>query len=361
MAIRSATLRLHIGLPRAGSTSLQDALTATRSVVFLGKAAGKTFASDEVMHFARHVAPFCDVRGIDPEPWRGAFRQLLAERGVAVLSDEILSSIGFSPRGAGVGPVQIIENFRALLGCRIEVFVVLREQLSLLRSYFGAMSAAGSGLAFEEFVALILLRRWRWMAPVLDFGRLLPALRGVADQVTVAPFELLFSDGGCADRFMSALGADDALAALLATRRYQPLSSDTLRRRLENNRLQGRAASTGWSVRLDEREFAGAGCGPAQVEVLRRRLKRLLGEPSSSENLRAAPFAIDPDLESVLLRFLAGANADLQTLQPDFDWRALGYHGAGLGAPQSQHSGFSGPQAGSGSAGPSAGGGSEIS
>ena len=265
------TLRLHVGLPKAGSTSLQSAVAATSNVLFLGKAPGKRFLNPQISNLhARDRASL----------GRGDARRRTIRDGVrgragaerlgcnAAQRRDTFSSIGSASRGRAVSPAQIVENFRRLLDARIEVFLVVREQLSFRGSYYAHLVFTGVELGYSEFLAFVLVRRQNPGRPPESIGA-----------------------------------------------------------RLAHNRLHGSAARSGWSFCVEDSEFARH--GHAVSRLLRRHLAGLIdgqsGQRDASPETPADPFAVEPELMAVLLDRVASSNSVLQRQEPAYDWASLGY------------------------------------
>lgn len=188
---------LHMGLPKCASTSLQDTLPHATRIGYLGKTTAGAFADPLIAEFTRVIAVFGDVRLRNCAPHRAALEKAFAEcpHDTLWLSDEVLSSAGFAAYGQSNSLPQILENFKRVAPAGIEPVIVVRNQHSLLRSYFRQWVGWGSAETYEEFIRLIFLRRDRFLFPVLNYVALVRVLQGIVPKGHVLCFEALTRDG----------------------------------------------------------------------------------------------------------------------------------------------------------------------
>lgn len=329
-------LRLHVGLPKCGSTTLQTAFTETKNTLFLGK----PFPEPDILYFTRRVAPFYDVRLIDSGKYRTAFEKAFAAtpHAHALLSDEILSSVGFAACGGGLSLVQIIENYKRLLDVRIEVVVVVREQVRFLKSYFRHMTIVGGDLDYSEFISLMLLRHESWLYPVLDYELLHRRLSYVADDVVMVPFERLFSDADYAKSVLERLNVEDAFDVFSKTHDRSSSSEAKIAALIGVNRKVPIKQNVGWFRRFNWPEQRYLQTKDPAVQLLRQKMSRLLKAQKTTlakwaEAREKAPAAsgkelyhLDPKVERLLMSYIGTANRRLSDTISATDWSALGYH-----------------------------------
>lgn len=335
------TLNIHIGLPKCGSTTLQRSFAKSDAAFYLGKA---PFVNDTIRLFTREVAPLCDIRMLNKQYYANEFHRLFAssDKTVALLSDEALSSIGFVAAGAGNSVAQIIENFRSVINCRIEVFIVVREQFNFLQSYYKFILRNRHILSYNEFLSLVMLSEQRWLYPVLDYANIIGAIEPLVDKVHVIPFETLFFDKGAADVFLQKLGVHDVLDSFSTSHNNMTEPDEIYAGRVireRNNDVH----------RIALRQFTMT--NPAILEALRvphtqasektKLAKSLLApamhryerfEANKHDYLEAHEvdfvstiFSMNSDLEDIFENYFRECNGALVESYPHYDWKNLGY------------------------------------
>lgn len=195
LSAQFANVLLHIGYHKTGSTYLQDH--------FFQPANG--FSADIGDIRTRIVRDFVfpDNFAFDPEEMRRRYTPFV-ERTEAgglhfVLSHERLS--GYPPSG-GYDRVLIAQRLQATFpGAR--VLIIIREQLSLIRSLYSQYITDGGDLSLARFLETPepqLGRMPGFRLDVYEFDRLIAYYQKLfgADRVLVLPFEAMFRDlSGC--------------------------------------------------------------------------------------------------------------------------------------------------------------------
>lgn len=328
-------LRLHVGLPKCGSTTLQTTFAASETTLYLGR----PFPDPDILYFTQRIAPFYDVRMIDGGKYQAAFETVFKEtpHAHALLSDEILSSIGFLAHGRGLSVPQIVENFKRVLDVKIEIFIIVREQLRFLKSYFHQSTLAGSDLDFSEFIAMILMRYDRWLYPVLDYELLCRQCRAVADKVTLVPFERLFGDDDYALDLLDQLDVADAKQVFTNTHGNPSPSDPVIAKTIRVNRDIPNGQNKGWFHHFGRSELRHLRREDRDGRFFRLKMQRLLKAQSATmtkwktalqqtENTPAPDlFSLDRDLEERLMTYIYSVNARLCDRDPGTDWAGLGY------------------------------------
>lgn len=180
------TQSFHVGYPKSGSTTIQTLLRAS-GIPFLGK----PYADGDAEYYVREYLSFGDLRQLPREQVANMREKLCA--GSPVISDEILSGIGFAHGIAANSLLQILDNLSLLTNGDFIAFVVLRRPASLVRSYFGQLVRMGARMSFDQFCSLVLLRRHRWLFRALDYASLLRSDYYKSGRLRIRLFEDLFS------------------------------------------------------------------------------------------------------------------------------------------------------------------------
>lgn len=332
-------LRLHVGLPKCGSTTLQECFSATHKVHYLGKR-DLDFINDDIRQFSREIAPKCDVRLLDRQRYCQEFASVLAEskHEVALISDEVLSSIGFGAYTNGNSLPQIIENFTNIVDCPIEIILVVREQMSFLRSYHKQLVEHSFEFSLSEFLALVLFRKTNWIFPMLNFAGIIRQISHQVEKVHLIPFEALFGSETASTNFFEQIGVPDVTDTFRQTHKRQQVDDFDAAQRVSINRA---AAVQGLRVRLRDLSRADnirLRKGESDdIVMLRRMLRGLmrreaqLRKPMKALLENPPPLldddvlALDPVLELRLLEYFKRNNRELAKDRPEFDWQALGY------------------------------------
>jgi hypothetical protein len=163
---------VHIGMPKAGSTSIQQFLHTNLEVGYLGKFAND-YAGQDLGYFFRHVAGLTPNYILPVDYWRRKFGMYLAENnhtGPYLVSDEILSGIGFASYNLGVNIYTGLDNLKSIFGDRLRIVSVLRYQLDLLKSYYLQLLMHGYPLSFQSFIKSALLTPETSVLHALDYS-----------------------------------------------------------------------------------------------------------------------------------------------------------------------------------------------
>lgn len=327
---------LHMGLPKCASTSLQDTLPHATRIGYLGKTTAGAFADPLIAEFTRVIAVFGDVRLRNCAPHRAALEKAFAEcpHDTLWLSDEVLSSAGFAAYGQSNSLPQILENFKRVAPAGIEPVIVVRNQHSLLRSYFRQRVEWGSAETYEEFIRLIFLRRDRFLFPVLNYVALVRALQGIVPKVHVLCFEALTKDGTYRSERLAALGVGDIAERLGQTHSRPAMDDAEIAQRLRGRHPAHFASRWNWLARSQFPDIYAY--RPVTTPFGRSVMQALTGmeqrmqAPGAIEKRRAAIdendlYALPEPLQRMLDEHIGRINGEIETLDPQVDWQALGY------------------------------------
>jgi hypothetical protein len=324
-------LLLHVGLPKAGSTTLQTVFAQGSGIKFLGKHDAR-FVDSEIGEFVRVVAPFGDVRLQDISRWKNAFRKHLKQSrdaDVILLSDELLSSAGFLCHGQSNSLPQIIDNFRWVLGdvADIEVVIVVREQRKLLKSYFKQWVLNGGNYDYETFVSLNLMRPYRGVVPALNYSSLVNSVTPLVSKVHLLVFERLFSDTAYTRMKLAEMGCSHLSGILRQVHERPPTKDNNI------EALLAQRSCPPWLFRPGPNSqpilpdlFAYLGRGFADSKRYQERLEELHKFHSSREANRVEyALQLQPDTERSLERLASAWNRNLHEIDKDTDWVRYGY------------------------------------
>ena len=201
-------LLVHIGLPKCGSTTIQQALGVLEPELrrrgVLLPAAGRAEAAGEPCHanLAR------ELDGVAFEPALGGWRKLAAEicgsdASTVVLTAETLSHVG---REAAAK----VASVAASCGRAVEVVGYVRPQWEILESFYAQKVRTGAQrLPFDVFAAASFLRPPQ-RHHKLGFRRVFaPWRERFGLRVRVRPLEALREQGGLAGDFLGLLDAPE--------------------------------------------------------------------------------------------------------------------------------------------------------
>lgn len=191
----------HLGYPKSGSTTIQQLLADDPGINFLGK----PFRSPEAEYMVREHLPFSDLRQL-PSATVERIREVLCT-GHPIISDEILSGVGFAHGIASNSLLQILDNIELLTGGDFVAHVVLRQPAGFIRSYYGQIARMGGRITFEQFCSLVLLRRHHWVFQALNYRAILQSRHVREGRLRPVLFESLFHDKGLGDFMRTAFGS----------------------------------------------------------------------------------------------------------------------------------------------------------
>lgn len=192
----------HVGYPKSGSTTIQDLLAADQTVNFLGK----PYRTKDAEYLVREYLPFSDLRQL-PDSELERLRAIVCD-GCPIVSDEILSGVGFAHGLAANSLLQVLDNIDVLTGGEFVAYVVLRQPASFIRSYFGQIVRMGGRLRFDQFCSLVMLRRHHWVFRALNFRSIFNSSYFKDGRLKPVLFETLFQDRGLGDFLRSAFGLE---------------------------------------------------------------------------------------------------------------------------------------------------------
>jgi hypothetical protein len=191
----------HLGYPKCGSTTIQNLLHADPAVNFLGK----PYRTPEAEIYVREHLAFSDLRQL-PAATLADMRRVLCE-GQPIISEELLSGVGFAHGMAANSLLQVVDNIDRLTGGDFEAHVILRQPAGLLRSHYGQIARMGGALSFDQYCSLILLRRHHWLMAGLNYRNILDSDACRSGKLKPVLFEELFAGGGLADYMRKVFGA----------------------------------------------------------------------------------------------------------------------------------------------------------
>lgn len=201
----------HLGYPKCGSTTIQQVLRADPAVNFLGK----PYRTPAAEYCVREYLPFADLRQL-PADRLAAMRAELCS-GNPIISEELLSGIGFRHGIATNSLMQTIDNIELLTQGEYRAHVLLRRPFDLVRSYYGQLAKVGVRMSFDQFCSLVLLRRHHWVFQALNYRAIMESPRTRSGRLGVRLFENVFSGGNLAqyleETFGSRAGPVDAASA----------------------------------------------------------------------------------------------------------------------------------------------------
>lgn len=190
----------HLGYPKSGSTTIQALLHADKTINFLGK----PYRTREAEEYVRRYLPYSDLRLV-PAALLAAMRRELCE-GAPIISEELLSGVGFRHGIASNSLLQVVDNIDLLTEGQFVAQVVFRRPADFLRSYYGQIAKMGGRLTFDQFCSLVLLRRHQWVLQALNFRAILHSAPARSGKLQFALFEQLFAGKGLNDYLRSTFG-----------------------------------------------------------------------------------------------------------------------------------------------------------
>lgn len=180
----------HVGYPKSGSTTIQEMLAADPAINFLGK----PYRSKDAEYLVREYLPFSDLRQL-PNSALERLRAVVCE-GHPIVSEEVLSGVGFAHGLAANSLLQILDNLDVLTNGEFVAHLVLRQPASFLRSYYGQLVRMGARMRFDQFCSLVMLRRHHWVFRALNFRAILNSKYSKDGRLKTVLFESLFHDKG---------------------------------------------------------------------------------------------------------------------------------------------------------------------
>lgn len=210
---------IHIGLPKCASSSLQQFWNEQPDVYFAGKVKGN-YKSEILRSTIRQAVAGVPGMAFDPNACAAVIAESIEDAKRSgfdcyVLSDEILSGMGFiyafstAPDGG-----EICSRILKLFGDDTVFILVIREQLSFLKSYWHQLIVARYPLTFYSFIESQLtaqivegrsVPQWN-LLPSLHYDRYLRTLRAAGAKVVAAPMEFLVRDQRAFSDFIGQLG-----------------------------------------------------------------------------------------------------------------------------------------------------------
>lgn len=190
----------HLGYPKSGSTTIQDLLKADPALNVLGK----PYRDPDAEYHVREYLTFGDLRQL-PRATIAEMRQALTA-GQPVVSDEILSGVGFAHGIAANSLLQIVDNIDTLTDGDFVAHVVFRQPEAFIRSYFNQLVRMGARLTFDQFCSLVLIRPHHWVYRALDYGSILRSRPHREGRLKPVLFETLFGEHRLGDFMRDAFG-----------------------------------------------------------------------------------------------------------------------------------------------------------
>jgi hypothetical protein len=178
----------HVGYPKSGSTTIQELLAADPTINFLGK----PYRTKEAEYLVREFLPFSDLRQL-PASEVERLRAAVGE-GHPIVSDEVLSGVGFAHGLTANSLLQVLDNIDVLTGGEFVAHLVLRQPASFVRSYYGQLVRMGARMKFDQFCSLVLVRRHHWVFRGLNFRAILNSKYFKDGRMKPVLFESLFHE-----------------------------------------------------------------------------------------------------------------------------------------------------------------------
>ena len=339
MSLPVKTLRIHVGLPKCGSSTLQNSFSETCKALYLGRK-NREFINGDIQRFSREIAPSGDIRMLDRRYYRHAFATVFeqSEHELALISDEVLSSIGFATDGRGNSLPQIIENFSRVIDCPIEIILVVREQMSFLRSYYTQIVKGQHDFSLNEFLALVLLCKERWVFPMLDFAKVIRRVSAQVNKVHVIPFEELFFNETAGTDFLEQIGVPDVIDKFHITHENRQHEEFKVGQQVSIKRTAGGRGNDSKPSMVNPTDWLRVNKPASDDDQMHNRLLRDLIQRRIQHRKTLEEFsefqppllgkdllALDSALERTLLNYFKRSNRKLVEQYPEFDWQALGY------------------------------------
>lgn len=172
---------IHVGLPKAASSSMQQILASTSNFIWLGKSQNKDkrFGSDSLEHIIREYIPAVPYLNINIPKIRKVFQpyfELAEARNLQglLMSDEVLSGIGLAYYGKpGASFFDIAKTFQRSFGQSLKIVIIIREQFSYLHSCYKQLLRAGTTMDFNHFLLHSFVNKESSILATLHYSSLL--------------------------------------------------------------------------------------------------------------------------------------------------------------------------------------------
>lgn len=186
-------LRVHIGLPKTASTSIQATLLQGPCPAYLGK----SFVHPHLRHLFRQLIPYADNSTWLHEINVGmvALEDVLASLNLpssqAIVSDELLSGFDINNFFLEQRPDALLMLSRIKQIFRsVKVLVVFRNQSAFFKSYYNYLIGLDYNLCYQIFIEEILNQKSE-LGQLLYLANWFTQLESLELKLTVIPFEAL--------------------------------------------------------------------------------------------------------------------------------------------------------------------------
>lgn len=208
---------IHVGLPKAASSSLQTYFRGIGDIPYLGKF-GRTalYVDPDIKNiYWDHVSRYRENAPATSE-LAMRFVEALATHNIPpdhyIISDEILSGIGFgwfrrSPRRL----TAILERLAGINGADAHFLLVLRQQTGLLKSYYAQLLRRGYPLTFETFLRRQGTEHPDSLHEGLAYGSILEFCHSRNIRLHTLFFEEIIDNASTLVNFLSTLGVQAPL------------------------------------------------------------------------------------------------------------------------------------------------------
>lgn len=181
----------HLGMPKTASSSIQKNLTLNReNVYYIGKS---PYIDEDMSEMVRFEMLEADGLVYQRERVHETFRHHQEKAQEQGKDSWIFAEEGIvSPIGHPSFPLSIEERLgraAAACGSGTRAVLLLREQVSFLKSYYRELLKYGMAIPFDLFCRLALLRERFGYLPLLRYDRLLGAVKRHFGEVKVFLFE----------------------------------------------------------------------------------------------------------------------------------------------------------------------------
>lgn len=245
---------IHLGLPKAASTSFQASCSDAADAYFVGKlprlgGSGSLprYQTDEDRTVLRTILPVC---GPGHAPWQRLRawvedverRAMAAGQDHVLVSDEILSGVGFAGMEFGTSLEGVLAVLHRLLGDRATFLLIAREPAGWLRSYYSTRLKQGYSASFASFVTWATSFPYGSALRGVDYRSVVRLAERPELDLRIWLFERFISDAAYREARLAELGLDVAGEGLEHRNRRSDL------RRLERLRAWNAVHARDWEA-----------------------------------------------------------------------------------------------------------------
>lgn len=192
---------VHIGYPKSASTALQlGYFNAHPDIFFLGPYNGghdSEYINENVKHCIEVDIRLTKDFGYDEDRVRSTF-----ENAYSLFEKSGCTAFGLSSESLSftmhhdVDTTQKADRLFRVFGENLKVVIVIRNQISLIRSFYRQMIAVGLSVSFREYVCDLFYNKHRSFIYDLDYYKMYDLYVGIfgAENVWICPLEMLKRD-----------------------------------------------------------------------------------------------------------------------------------------------------------------------